>query len=83
MRPCLDTVNIDSRRLEEIGQWPELTALEGGKLPGTAVEVSSQRLNEIRKLKFNVAMKERKTKKEGKKERSDGKARIDPAAYSA
>ena len=44
-------------------------ALEREKLPGTALEVFNQRLNEIRKLKFNLAMKKRKTKKEGKTER--------------
>ena len=34
VRPCLDTVDIDSRRFEEIEEQPELTALEGGKLQG-------------------------------------------------
>ena len=39
VRPSLDTVDIDSRRLEEIEQQPELDVPEGGKLPGTALEV--------------------------------------------
>ena len=39
MRPYLDTVFIDSRRFEEIEKQPELTALEEGKLPGSALEV--------------------------------------------
>ena len=39
MRLCLDTVDIDSRSLEEIEGQPELTALEGGELQGSALEV--------------------------------------------
>ena len=48
VRPCLDTVDIHSRRLEEIGPHLELRALEGGKLPGTALEVFNQRLKETK-----------------------------------
>ena len=69
--PCLDMVDINSRRLEDIGQQPELMALEGGKLPGTALDVLYDSMDE-RSLKFNVAMKERKRKKVGKKERKKG-----------
>ena len=75
MRPCFDTVDIVSRRSEEIGQQPDLTALEGGKLPGTALEVFNHRLNEIGKFKIqrsHEGKKEKERKKERMKERKKG-----------
>ena len=64
---CLDKVDIDSRRLEEVKEQPELTALEGGKLAWLVLEV------------YHDSMKERNITLQCKKEKEGklGKTRWD------